>query len=82
MGLLYVDKTRRIFDLAPPKNRSVFLARPRRFGQSLLASTREALFQGDRALCAGTWIQASAWDWTRRRSALKIRTGLDGNPAA
>ena len=64
MGLLYVDKTRRIFDLAPPKNRFVFLARPRRFGKSLLASTLEALFQGDRALCAGTWIHDSAWDWT------------------
>ena len=64
MGLLYVDKTRRIFDLAQPKNQFVFLARPRRFGKSLLVSTLEALFQGDRALFAGTWIHDSAWDWT------------------
>ena len=44
MGLLYVDKTRRIFDLVQPKNQFVFLARPRRFGKSLLVSTLEALF--------------------------------------
>ncbi len=64
MGLLYVDKTRRIFDLAQPQNQFVFLARPRRFGKSLLLSTLEALFQGDRALFGGTWIHDRAWDWT------------------
>ena len=60
--LLYVDKTRRIFDLVQPKNQFVFLARPRRF--ALLVSTLEALFQGKRALFAGTWIQDRARDWT------------------
>ena len=64
MGLLYVDKTRRIFDLVQPQNQFVFLARPRRFGKTLLVSALEALFQGERALFAGTWIHDSAWDWT------------------
>ena len=64
MGLLYVDKTRYIFDLVQPQNQFVFLARPRRFGKSLLLSTLEALFQGDRALFGGTWIHDRAWDWT------------------
>ena len=52
--LLYVDKTRRIADLVHPKNQFVFLARPRRFGKSLLISTLEALFQGERELFAHT----------------------------
>ena len=40
---LYVDKTDLIFDLAR-SNRAVFLARPRRFGKSLLLSTFSSLF--------------------------------------
>ena len=64
MNLLYVDKTRRIFDLVQSKNQFVFLARPRRFGKSLLVSALEALFRGERALFASTWIHDSAWDWT------------------
>lgn len=63
-GLLYVDKTRPIASLVRPKNQFVFLARPRRFGKSLLVSALEALFQGDRALFADTWIHDRAWDWT------------------
>ena len=64
MNLLYVDKTRRIFDLVQPQNQFVFLARPRRFGKTLLVSALEALFQGERALFADTWIHDSAWNWT------------------
>ncbi len=64
MNLLYVDKTRRIFDLVHPQNQFVFLARPRRFGKTLLVSALEALFQGERALFADTWIHDSAWNWT------------------
>lgn len=52
--LLYVDKTRYIAALVQPKNQFAFLARPRRFGKSLLVSTLEALFQGERALFADT----------------------------
>ncbi|WP_308513822.1 AAA family ATPase [uncultured Turicimonas sp.] len=41
---IYVDKTRLIFDLAS-KAEKFFLARPRRFGKSLLISTFESLFK-------------------------------------
>ena len=61
--MLYVDKTRRIADLVRPPNQYVFLARPRRFGKSLLVSTLEALFKGERELFAGTWIHDGDWPW-------------------
>ena len=64
---LYVDKTRRIADLftqAQGQSPHMFLARPRRFGKTLLLSTVEALFQGRRVLFADTWIgQEDRWDW-------------------
>ncbi|WP_297611202.1 AAA family ATPase [uncultured Sutterella sp.] len=43
-GSIYVDKTRMIFDLCRDSGK-VFLARPRRFGKSLLVSTFASLFQ-------------------------------------
>lgn len=43
-GEIYVDKTDFIFQLAS-KRRKLFLARPRRFGKSLLISTLESLFR-------------------------------------
>jgi len=48
-GLLYVDKTDMMYDLAN-KYRYVFLARPRRFGKSLLCNTFKAYFQGQKEL--------------------------------
>ena len=48
-GLLYVDKTDMMYDLAS-KYRYVFLARPRRFGKSLLCNTFKAYFQGQEEL--------------------------------
>ncbi len=73
-GYLYVDKTRHLADLFPAhglEKRHLFLARPRRFGKTLLVSTLEALFQGRRELFADTWIgQADHWDWERNRHAV------------
>ena len=51
-GLLYVDKTDLMFDLAN-RYRYVFLARPRRFGKSLLCNTFKAYFQGQKELFEG-----------------------------
>ena len=42
-GLVYVDKTDIMFDLVD-KYKYVFLARPRRFGKSLLCNTFKAYF--------------------------------------
>ncbi len=55
-GFVYVDKTKEIFDLVRPETAQVFCARPRRFGKSLMISTLEALFQGDRELFEGLYI--------------------------
>ena len=63
LGQLYVDKTRRIASLLRPEYRFVFLARSRRFGKFLLVLTLEALFKGERALCADIWIHDSDWAW-------------------
>ena len=41
---IYVDKTQMVYELAS-KRRKYFLARPRRFGKSLLVSTFESLFK-------------------------------------
>ena len=48
-GKLYVDKTDMMYDLAN-KYEYVFLARPRRFGKSLLCNTFKAYFQGQKEL--------------------------------
>ncbi len=77
---LYVDKTRRIADLfmqTQGHSPHLFLARPRRFGKTLLLSTVEALFQGRRDLFANTWIgQEGHWDWEERTRPV-LRLNLD-----
>ena len=62
-GDLYVDKTRDMAEMIRGGGPYAFLARPRRFGKSLLTTTLEALFRGERDLFAGTWIQDSDWSW-------------------
>ncbi len=44
-GLIYVDKTEMIARMAATRKGKFFLARPRRFGKSLLVSTFESLFK-------------------------------------
>lgn len=64
-GFLYVDKTRYLYDLVHPGTGIYFLARPRRFGKSLMISTLEEIFQGKRELFKGLWIDQSDYDWQR-----------------
>lgn len=61
-GFLYVDKTAHIWRLINT-GRHYFLARPRRFGKSLLLSTIEAYFQGKKELFDGLYIQQKENDW-------------------
>ncbi len=62
-GYLYVDKTRDIYRLVN-EGMFYFLARPRRFGKSLLVSTLQCLFQGRRDLFRGLWLaEQGDWDW-------------------
>lgn len=63
-GLLYVDKTDLMFDLAN-RYRYVFLARPRRFGKSLLCNTFKAYFQGQKELFDGLKVMKLEKEWTK-----------------
>ena len=62
-GFVYVDKTATIRELLRDGKAQYFLARPRRFGKSLLVSTLKAVFQGRRELFKGLAIDASDHDW-------------------
>ena len=55
-GYLYVDKTEQIHRLINT-GKFVFLSRPRRFGKSLLVSTLQQIFLGNKALFQGLWIE-------------------------
>ena len=61
-GFAYVDKTALMFKMAD-EGKYYFLSRPRRFGKSLLVSTFEAYFKGERALFEGLAISELEKDW-------------------
>jgi hypothetical protein len=63
-NLVYVDKTKQIYDLVTGKRGYYFfLSRPRRFGKSLLISTLKELFLGNKHLFESLWIAQSDYDW-------------------
>jgi hypothetical protein len=70
-GYLYVDKTEQIHRLVT-SGAYYFLSRPRRFGKSLTLSTIRELFEGNRALFSGLWIE-DQWDWSRTRPVVHIQ---------
>ncbi len=59
---VYVDKTRYIYQMAT-EGMFYFLSRPRRFGKSLLVSTLEHLFKGNKKLFKDLWIEKADWEW-------------------
>ncbi|MES2200164.1 MAG: AAA family ATPase [Chlamydiota bacterium] len=59
---VYVDKTKHVYSLLT-NNRRTFLARPRRFGKSLLVTTLEAALQGKKELFDGLWIANSDYSF-------------------
>jgi len=62
-GCLYVDKTAWFYRMATdPQASFFFLARPRRFGKSLMISTLRAMFEGRRELFKGLDIMKLGWD--------------------
>ncbi len=67
---VYVDKTAHIYDLARQQG-AYFLSRPRRFGKSLTISTFKELFEGNRALFNGLWIE-DKWDWSKKNPVIHI----------
>ena len=62
-NFVYVDKTQGIHRLVD-EGMYYFLARPRRFGKSLLVSTLRSLFEAKRELFKGLWIdEPGRWAW-------------------
>ena len=62
---LYVDKTEKIFNLVKNPKGVYFLSRPRRFGKSLLISTLNEIFEGERELFKDLWIYKSDYNWEK-----------------
>ncbi len=61
---VYVDKTQYIYNLITSRKFN-FLSRPRRFGKSLLISTLEEIFLGNKELFKNQWIYNSDWEWKK-----------------
>lgn len=74
-GYTYVDKTAALMPLVNERNGcQFFLARPRRFGKSLLISTLRALFEGRKELFTGLAIE-SQWDWAQKWPIIHLDLG-------
>ncbi|MDR2440065.1 MAG: ATP-binding protein [Planctomycetaceae bacterium] len=67
---LYVDKTEIIHRMITT-GKIYFLSRPRRFGKSLLLSTLEAIFKGQKELFEGLYIY-DQWDWLQYYPVIRI----------
>ena len=61
-GYVYVDKTAQMWKMIS-EGSYYFLSRPRRFGKSLMVSTLEAFFSGQRELFKGLYADTVEWDW-------------------
>jgi hypothetical protein len=70
---LYVDKTEDIYRLIR-SGKTFFLSRPRRFGKSLLISTLEEVFKGNKELFEGLYIY-DRWDWAQRYPVIRLDFG-------
>ena len=61
---VYVDKTAYLHRLITSKESKLyFVARPRRFGKSLMISTLKAIFEGRREIFDGLAITKTDYDW-------------------
>ena len=65
-GYVYVDKTDLLWRLVSEMEDSqFFMARPRRFGKSLMLSTLKCIFEGRRELFRGLKIDKLKYDWKK-----------------
>jgi hypothetical protein len=62
---LYVDKTKKIYELIQEGSAAYFFARPRRFGKSLTLSVLDEIFSGNKELFSGLWIESSDYNWKK-----------------
>ncbi len=72
---IYVDKTEYIYKLID-SGKYYFLSRPRRFGKSLLLSTIEYLFKGEKELFKGLYIE-DKWEWEETYPVVRIDFAKD-----
>jgi hypothetical protein len=72
---IYVDKTEYIYKLIN-SGKYYFLSRPRRFGKSLLISTISYLFQAERELFKGTYIE-DKWNWEKIYPVIRVDFSKD-----
>ncbi|ACJ75362.1 conserved protein, with A weak D-galactarate dehydratase/altronate hydrolase domain [Thermosipho africanus TCF52B] len=70
-NMIYVDKTKFIYDLASSGNKYFFVSRPRRFGKSLTLNVFENLFKGNKELFKDTWIY-DKWDFSQTFPVVRI----------
>ena len=76
-GYVYVDKTAWLHRLASASGEKMFfLARPRRFGKSLMISTFKAMFQGRKDLFEGLAVMDTDWDWKKKFPVIHINMGM------
>ena len=54
---VYVDKTKYLINLITTGNKIYFIARPRRFGKSMIVTTLDALFSGEKELFKGLYAE-------------------------
>ena len=67
---LYIDKTEHMHNMLQG-SKANFLSRPRRFGKSLLLDTFKELFEGNRKLFQGLYIE-DKWDWSQSYPVIKL----------
>ena len=74
-GFTYIDKTAILLPLCDLSiGKQFFIARPRRFGKSLLISTLQCLFEGRRELFKGLAIEPK-WDWSKSWPVIHLDMG-------
>ena len=61
---LYIDKTEYVYRMTHTSGTYFFLARPRRFGKSLLVSTMQSYFEGKKELFKGLAVDKLEKEWT------------------
>ena len=62
---LYVDKTAYLHRLISSGRKCLFLARPRRFGKSLMITTLKEIFNGRKDLFEGLAIAKTDYEWKK-----------------
>lgn len=76
---IYADKTKHVYDLLTGSGQNFFLARPRRFGKTLLVSVLEQIFLGNQDLFKGLWIDKSDYQWPKHPVLRLSMAGIDSS---